>query len=114
MKDHPEARANRLGRIALGDVRLAQVEALDCLGKSGVIALPEILEVMDSPPVFNDGDATIAALVAAAGKDNGKLLHAVAGESDSTGRRFGPTLTANWLDQLDRARSAALRQIPWN
>jgi hypothetical protein len=50
LKNHPEARADRLGRIALGDVWEAQREALDALGKSGTVALPEILQVMDEPP----------------------------------------------------------------
>jgi hypothetical protein len=53
-KNHPEARADRLGRIALGDVWEAQREALDALGKCGTVALPEILQVMDVPPVPYD------------------------------------------------------------
>src|SRR4029077_5928560 len=51
MKNNPEVRADRLGRIALGDVWEAQREALDALGKSGTVALPENLQVMDEPPV---------------------------------------------------------------
>ena len=50
MKNNPEVRADRLGRIALGDVWEAQREALDALGMSGTVALPEILQVMDEPP----------------------------------------------------------------
>lgn len=50
IRNNPEVRADRLGRIALGDVWEAQREALDALGKSGTIALPEILQVMDEPP----------------------------------------------------------------
>jgi hypothetical protein len=51
MKNNPEVRADRLGHIALGDVWEAQREALDALGKSGTVALPEILQIMDKPPV---------------------------------------------------------------
>src|SRR5947209_20421770 len=76
MKNTPEVRADRLGRIALGDVWEAQREALGVLGKSGTVALPEILQVMDEPPVPYDGNVTIRAFVEAAGKDSGKLLHA--------------------------------------
>jgi hypothetical protein len=50
IKNNAEVRADRLGRIALGDVWQAQREALDALGKSGTVALPEILQVMDQPP----------------------------------------------------------------
>jgi len=44
-------RAERLGFIALGDVYPAQKEAVDALGKAGTVALPEILQVMDTPPL---------------------------------------------------------------
>jgi hypothetical protein len=100
MKNHPEARADRLGRIALGDVWEAQREALDALGKSGTIALPEILQVMDEPPVPYDGKVEIRALVEAAGKDRGKLLHARLQQDLIYWKTVGPTLTPNWLDQL--------------
>jgi hypothetical protein len=100
MKNHAEARADRLGRIALGDVWEAQREALDALGKSGTIALPEILQVMDEPPVPYDGKVTIRALVEAAGKDRGKLLHARLQQDLIYWKTVGPTLTPNWLDQL--------------
>jgi hypothetical protein len=55
LRNNPEVRADRLGRIARGDVWEAQREALDGLGKSGTVALPEILQVMDEPPVPYDG-----------------------------------------------------------
>lgn len=100
MKNHPEARADRLGRIALGDVWEAQREALDALGKSGTVALPEILQVMDEPPVPYDGEVTIRAFVEAAGKDSGKLLHARLQQHLIYWKAVGPTLTPNWLDQL--------------
>jgi hypothetical protein len=98
--DHPEARADRLGRIALGDVWQAQREALDALGKSGTVALPEILHVMDNPPVPYDGTVTIRVLVEAAGKDSGKLLHGRLQEDLIYWKTVGPTLTPKWLDQL--------------
>ncbi len=100
MKNHPEARADRLGRIALGDVWEAQREALDALGKSGTVALPEILQVMDEPPVPYDGNVTIRAFVEAGGKDSGKLLHARLQQDLIYWKAVGPTLTPNWLDQL--------------
>jgi hypothetical protein len=92
--------ADRLGRIALGDVWEAQREALDALGKSGAVALPEILQVMDEPPVPYDGTVTIRAFVEAAGKDSGKLLHARLQQDLIYWRAVGPRLTPNWLDQL--------------
>jgi hypothetical protein len=100
MKNNPEVRADRLGRIALGDVWEAQREALDALGKSGTVALPEILQVMDQPPVPHDGKVTILALVQAAGKESGKLLHARLQQDLIYWKAVGPTLTPNWLDQL--------------
>jgi len=101
IKNNPEVRADRLGRIALGDVWEAQREALDALGKSGTVALPEILQVMDQPPVPYDGKVTIRALVEAAGKESGKLLHARLQQDLIYWKAVGPTLTPNWLDQLD-------------
>ncbi len=100
MKNRPEVRADRLGRVALGDVWEAQREALGALGKSGTVAVPEILQVMDNPPVPYDGTVTIRALVEAAGKDSGKLLHARLQQDLIYWKAIGPTLTANWLDQL--------------
>jgi hypothetical protein len=100
MKNHPEARADRLGRIALGDVWQAQREALDALGKSGTVALPEILQVMDQPPVPYDAKLTIQAFVEAAGKDSGRLLHARLQQDLIYWKTVGPTLTQNWWDQL--------------
>ncbi len=100
MKNHPEARADRLGRIALGDVWQAQREALDALGKSGTVALPEILQVMDQPPVPYDAKVTIQAFVEAAGKESGRLLHARLQQDLIYWKTVGPTLTQNWWDQL--------------
>jgi hypothetical protein len=100
IKNHPELRADRLGFIALGDVWEAQREALDALGKSGTVALPEILQVMDKPPVPYDGTITIRAFVEAAGKDSGRLLHARLKQDLIYWKALGPTLTADWLDQL--------------
>ena len=100
MKNNPEVRADRLGRIVLGDVWEAQREALGVLGKSGTVALPEILQVMDEPPVPYDGNVTIRAFVEAAGKDSGKLLHARLQQDLIYWKAVGPTLTPNWLDQL--------------
>lgn len=100
MKNHSEARASRLGRIALGDVWQAQREALDALGKSGLVALPEILQVMDQPPVPYDSKVTIQAFVEAAGKDSGRLLHARLQQDVIYWKAVGPTLTQDWSDQL--------------
>jgi len=100
MKNHPETRADRLGRIALGDVWQAQREALDALGKSGTVALPEILQVMDQPPVPYDPKVTIQAFVEAAGKDSGRLLHARLQQDLIYWKAVGPTLTKDWSDQL--------------
>jgi len=100
MRNNPEVRADRLGHIALGDVWEAQREALDALGKSGTIALPEILQVMDEPPVPYDDTVLIRAFVEAAGKDSGKLLHARLQQDLIYWKAVGPTLTPHWLDQL--------------
>jgi hypothetical protein len=100
MKNNPEERADRLGRIALGDVWQAQREALDALGKSGTVALPEILQVMDQPPVPYDAKVTIHAFVEAAGKDSGRLLHARLQQDLIYWKAVGPTLTQDWSDQL--------------
>jgi hypothetical protein len=99
-KDNPEVKADGLGRIALGDVWDAQREALDALGKSGTVALPEILQIMDEPPVPYDGEVTIRAFVEAAGKDSGRQLHARLQQDLIYWKAVGPTLTPNWLDQL--------------
>jgi len=69
------------------------------MGKSGAVALPEILQVMDEPPVPYDGK-TIRALVEAAGKGSGKLLHARLQQDLIYWKAVGPTLRPNWLDQL--------------
>ena len=68
--------------------------------KSGTVALPEILQVMDEPPVPYDGNVTIRAFVEAGGKDSGKLLHARLQQDLIYWKAVGPTLTPNWLDQL--------------
>ena len=78
----------------------AQREALDALGKSGTVALPEILQIMDEPPIPYDGKVTIRAFVEAAGKDSGKLLLARLQQDLIYWEAVGPTLTPNWLDQL--------------
>jgi hypothetical protein len=95
-----DARAQRLGRIALGDVYLAQKEAIEALGKAGTVALPEILQVLDKPPRFYDGDALIRAFVEAAGKDSGSHLHARLQEDVIYWKTVGPTLNEDWFDQL--------------
>jgi hypothetical protein len=95
-----EARAQRLGYIALGDVYPAQIEAMDALGKSGNVALPAILQVMDKPPGFYDGDALIRMLVEASGKDSGRQLHARLQQDVIYWKTIGPTLTQDWQDQL--------------
>jgi len=100
MKNNPEVRTDRLGHIALGDVWEAQREAIDALGKAGTVALPEILQIMDEPPVPYDGTVLIRAFVEAAGKDSGKLLNARLQQDVIYWKAVGPTLTANWLDQL--------------
>ncbi len=99
-KYNPEVRADRLGYIALGDVWEAQREALDFLGKSGTVALPEILQVMDKPPVPYDATVTIQALVEAAGKDSGRLLHARLQQDLIYWKAMAPVLTTGWSRQL--------------
>lgn len=95
-----DLRAARLGRIALGDVYRAQKEAMNALGKAGIIALPEILQIMDKPPAFYDGDELIRVFVEAAGKDSGKQLHARLRQDLIYWKAIGPTLTEDWSDQL--------------
>jgi hypothetical protein len=97
---NPDLRAHRLGRIALGDVYQAQKEAMNALAKAGTVALPEILQVMDKPPGFYDGDALIRMLVEAAGKDSGRQLHARLQQDVIYWENVGPTLTQDWLGQL--------------
>ena len=89
-----DVRAERLGRVALGDVYPAQQEAIDALGKAGEVALPEILQVMDTPPGrYYDGDALIRVFVEAAGKDSGRQLHARLQQLVIYWEAVGPTLT---------------------
>jgi hypothetical protein len=95
-----DRRADRLGRIALGDVYDAKVEAMDALGKSGTVALPEVLQVMDQPPSFYDGDKLIRMFVGAAGKDSGKHLHARLQQDLIYWKAIAPTLTPDWTYQL--------------
>ena len=96
-----DVRAERLGRVALGDVYPAQKEAIDALGKAGTVALPEILQVMDNPPGrFYDGDALIRVFVEAAGEDGGRQLHARLQQDVIYWETVGPTLTQNWLGHL--------------
>ena len=93
--------AQRLGWIALGDVYEAQREAIDALGKVGSVALPEVLQVMDRPPVrFYDGSQLIRVFVEAAGKDSGRQLHARLQQDLIYWKAVGPTMTQTWLDQL--------------
>jgi hypothetical protein len=100
LKNKPEVRANRLGRIARSDVWEARIEAVHALGKSGTVALPEIFQVMDQPPVPYDDKMAIQALVDAAGKDSGKLLHARLRQDVIYWKAVGPTRAQNWMDQL--------------
>jgi hypothetical protein len=95
-----DVRAERLGSTALSDVYEAQKEAIDALGKAGTVALPEILQVMDKPPIPYDGAALIRVFVEAAGKDSGRQLHARLQQDVIYWRTVGPTLTPDWLDQL--------------
>lgn len=95
-----DLRAHRLGRIALGDAYQAQKEAMNALAKAGTVALPEILQVMDKPPGFYDGDALIRMLVEAAGKDSGRQLHARLQQDVIYWETVGPTLTQDWLGRL--------------
>lgn len=100
MQMAPELKADRLGNIAFGDVGEAQTEALDFLGQYGTVALPEILQVMDKPPVALDAALTIRALVEAAGKDSGRLLHARLQQDLIYWKAIAPTLTPDWSRQL--------------
>jgi len=95
-----DLQADRLGRIALGDVYQAQKEAMNALAQTGTVALPEILQVMDKPPGFYDGDALIRMLVEAAGKDSGRQLHARLKQDVIYWETVGPTLTQDWFGQL--------------
>jgi hypothetical protein len=99
MKD-AQARAQRLGSIALGDVYEAHNEAIDALGQSGAVALPEIMQVMDSPPGIDDGDSLIRAFVMAAGKDSGRFLQARLQQDVDYWKSIGPTLSRGWMEQL--------------
>lgn len=95
-----DIRIRRLGRIALGDVLPAQRQAFEALGQEGVAALPEILQVLDKPPNFYDGEQLIRVLVEAAGHDSGRVLHARLQGDLSYWKLVGPTLTREWLGQL--------------
>jgi len=93
-------RADRLGYIALGDVYDARNEAMDALGRSGTVALPEVLQIMDQRPSSYDGPHLIRMFVGAAGKDSGRQLHARLQQDLTYWKAIAPTLTPNWLDQL--------------
>lgn len=95
-----DVRAERLGRIAMSDLYPAQIRAIDALGRSGVVALPAILQVMDHSFGFDLGSQVIAALVEAAGKDSGRQLHARLQQDLIYWKIVGPTLTQNWFGQL--------------
>jgi hypothetical protein len=92
--------AERLGSTAQSDVYEAQKEAIDALGKAGIVALPEILQVMDKPPLPYDGAALIRVFVEAGGKESGRQLHARLQQDVIYWRTVGPTLTQDWVDQL--------------
>jgi hypothetical protein len=98
--NNAEVRVERLGRVALGDVYQAQQEAMDALGKSGSVALPEVFQIMDKSPAFYDEKELIQMLVEAAGKDSGSQLHARLQQDLIYWKAVGPTLTQDWLDQL--------------
>ncbi len=93
-------RAEELGRIAMSDVYDAQVEAMDGLGKSGSIALPEVFEIMDKPATFYDGEKLIKLLVTASGKDSGPQLHARLQQDVIFWKAVGPTLNPDWSGEL--------------
>ncbi len=93
-------RVQRVGFIALSTVLPAQREAMDALGKSGTVALPAILQVMDKPPGFYDGDALMRMIVAAAGKDSGRFLHSRLRQDLIYWETVGPTLTQDWFGEL--------------
>jgi hypothetical protein len=95
-----DARVERLGRIALSDVFDARMGANDALGKAGIVALPEVLQIMDQPPAFYDGDALIRMFVETAGKDSGKQLDARLQQDLIYWKAVVPTLTEGWLGQL--------------
>jgi len=98
--EDPEWRAQRLGRIAMGDIYEAQVAAIDALGEAGTVALPEILQVMDKRPGFYGGEHMIRVFVEASGRDSGRQLHARLQQDLIYWKAIGPTLTQNWLGQL--------------
>jgi hypothetical protein len=95
-----DLRARRLGRIALGDVYHARSEAMEALGKSGSLALPEVLQIMDQSPSFDDENQLIQVFVGAAGEDSGRQLHARLQQDLIYWKAIAPTLTPDWLGQL--------------
>ena len=98
-------RAQQLERIALGDVYPARAEAMDALGKSGAVALPEILQLMDAPPAVLFDGSPVRVLAEAAGKDSGPQLHARLQQDLAYWKAIGPTLTQDWLGQVFTAGS---------
>lgn len=100
-----DLRAERLGRFGTGhgygNVYEAKIEAIEALAKSGTIAIPEMLQVMDDPPAeFYDGHRLIRLFAQAAGKDSGRLLLARLQQDVIYWKNVGPTLTQNWISQL--------------
>jgi hypothetical protein len=95
-----DVRANQLGRLALCDVYNARNEAMDALEKSGNVALPEVLQIMDQRPTYYDGDRLIRMFLGASGKDSGRPLHARLQQDVIYWKAIAPTLSPDWLDQL--------------
>lgn len=98
-------RAVQLGWFAMGvvygNVYEAKIEAIEALGKSGTVAIPEMLQVMDNPPAeFYDGRQLIQLFVQAAGKNSGRMLFARLQEDVIYWKTIGPTLTQNWYGDL--------------
>jgi hypothetical protein len=95
-----DVRARRIARIALGDVYDARNEAMEALGKSGTVALPEVLQIMDQPPTSYGGGQVIRVFIGAAGKDSGRQLHARLQQDLIYWKAVTPALTPDWLGQL--------------
>jgi hypothetical protein len=95
-----DGKAEKLKRIALGDVPEAQKEAVDALAKVGPSALPAILQVMDQAPACCDGRRMVQVLAESAGSDRGKVLLARLQQDVIYWKTVGPTLTQDWLGHL--------------
>lgn len=109
-----DVRAERLARIALGDVYPAQKEAIGALGKAGTVALPEILQVMDKPPGRYDGDALIRMFVEATGKDSGRQLHARFQQDVILLEECRTDIDAKLVRSANSSGFAAIREVPGN